>query len=88
MTHEEKVKRFTKACNMQNISIDERTAEQIIETYKAVLKKGRKFSSRDAVEIENAIARKYLEREKANKNKILIEDFIDNNEMSARLKMF
>lgn len=86
MTHEEKVKLFKIACKMQNLGINERLADQIIVTYEAVLKKGSDFSLEDAIEIENAIARKYIEWEREYKNKTHISDFINNNEMTTRLK--
>jgi hypothetical protein len=86
MTHEEKVKHLNSACYLQNLNIDEKTIDQIIMSYEVVLKKGSKFSLKDAIEIENTIVKKYLRRDWIYEDKTLILDFIMNNEMSTRLK--
>jgi hypothetical protein len=63
MTRKEKVNYFRIACNLQRIGVNERTADQIIETYETVMKLGGDFSLKNAVDIEVSIERKYKEKE-------------------------
>lgn len=62
MTHEEKVNYLRIALGLQKIGIDERISDQIVTTYEAILKKGDKFSLKDAIEIEFRIGRIYAEK--------------------------
>ena len=63
MTHEEKTNYLRIALNLQNIGVNNETADRIITTYEKVLKLGGEFSVKDAVDIEMALDRKYKEKD-------------------------
>jgi len=63
VTHEEKTNYLRIALNLQNIGVNNETADRIITTYEKVLKLGGEFSVKDAVDIEMALDRKYKEKD-------------------------
>ena len=60
MTQEEKINYLRIALALQHIGVSNETADRIIETYEAVLKKGGKFSVSDAVNIQYKLDKKYI----------------------------
>jgi len=59
MSEEEKIKYLIIALNLQGISVSERIADQLIQTYEKLVELEGNFSLRDAAKIEAAIQEKY-----------------------------
>lgn len=59
LTNEEKITYMRLALNMQHIGVDDRMADQIVETYETILRIGHDFTIKDAVKIEKYIQNKY-----------------------------
>lgn len=49
------------ALALQNIGINDETADRIIQTYEKTLEKGGEFNIKDAVEIQYRLDKKYAE---------------------------
>ena len=62
MTYEDKVNYLRIALQLQNIGIDNKMADRILQTYDKLMEVKGKFSVSDAVEIDIAIERKYTKK--------------------------
>ena len=64
ITKEEKIQFLKMALALQGICINERTSDQLVTTYEAIVKKGKNFRISDAVDIELGIVCKYEIKQK------------------------